>query len=132
MADKRGQGEPLRVLLVEDNADDEFLAIWALKQAGIEQIAVARDGREALDRLSGTEPFPGLLILDLSLPKIDGREVLRRIREDARSMNLPILILTSSEDLGDKEVCRRHGIIDYVPKPLTAGVVKRVLSLVEK
>ena len=132
MADKSVQAESLRVLLVEDNGDDEFLAIWALKQAGIEQIAVARDGREALERLSGAEPFPGLLVLDLSLPKIDGREVLRRVREDVRTMNLPILILTSSEDRGDKDVCRRHGIIDYVSKPLTAGVVKRLLSILKK
>ncbi len=132
MADKSVQAESLRVLLVEDNGDDEFLAIWALKQAGIEQIAVARDGREALERLSGAEPFPGLLVLDLSLPKIDGREVLRRVREDVRTMNLPILILTSSEDRGDKDVCRRHGIIDYVSKPLTAGVVKRLLSMIKK
>jgi CheY-like chemotaxis protein len=131
MADKSVQTESLRVLLVEDNGDDEFLAIWALKQAGIEQIAVARDGREALERLYGAEPFPGLLVLDLSLPKIDGREVLRRVREDVRTMNLPILILTSSEDRGDKDVCRRHGIIDYVSKPLTAGVVKRLLSMIE-
>jgi len=130
MADKSVQAGTLRVLLVEDNSDDEFLAVWALKQAGIEQITVARDGREALDRLSA-EPF-GLLILDLSLPKIDGREVLRRVREDARIMNLPILILSSSDDSGDKDVCRRHGIIDYVFKPLTAGVLKRVLSMVKK
>jgi len=130
MADKSVQAGTLRVLLVEDNSDDEFLAVWVLKQAGIEQITVARDGREALDRLSA-EPFPGLLILDLSLPKIDGREVLRRVREDARIMNLPILILSSSEDSGDKDVCRRHGIIDYVSKPLTAGTLKRVLSMVK-
>ena len=132
MADTGGQSEALRVLLAEDNADDEFLAIWALKQAGIEQIAVVRDGSEALDRLTGTEPFPDLLILDLRLPKIDGREVLRRVREDSRSRNLPILILSSSEDIGDKEACRRHGIIDFVSKPLTADVVKQVLRLVEK
>ena len=130
MADTSGQSEALRVLLVEDNSDDEFLAIWALKQAGIEQTAVARDGSEALDRLTGTEPFPDLLILDLCLPKIDGREVLRRVREDSRYRNLPILILTSSEDVGDMEVCRRHGIIDFVSKPLTPAVVKQVLGLI--
>lgn len=132
MADTSGWGESVRVMLVEDNSDDEFLATWVLKQTGINQIAVARDGSEALDMLSGNGPVPDLLILDLRLPKIDGREVLRRLREDARTANLSALILTSSDDSGDKEFCQRHGILDYVSKPLTADVVKRVLGLIEK
>lgn len=128
MAESSGQKAPVRVLLAEDNADDEFLAIWALKHAGIVEIAVARDGSEVLDRLSGPEPFPDLLVLDLCLPKIDGREVLRRVREDSRTRKLPILILTSSEDCGDKEVCQRFGVIDFVSKPLTADMVKELLN----
>jgi len=132
MAEKSGQKAPLRVLLAEDNADDEYLAIWALKHAGIKEIAVVRDGSEVLDRLSGPEPFPDLLVLDLCLPKIDGREVLRRVREDFRTRKLPILILTSSEDVGDKEVCRRLGVIDFVSKPLTADMVKELLSRIAK
>jgi two-component system response regulator len=130
MADRDGSGETLRVLLVEDNSDDEFLAIWALKQAGLEQIAVARDGSEALDMLAGETPLPELIILDLRLPKIDGKEVLRRIRADARFIKIPVLILSSSEDIGDKEFCRRYGCIDFVSKPLTAGMVKCFLGLI--
>ena len=126
MADMSGQSESVRILLVEDNADDEFLAIWALKHAGIEEIAVVRDGSEVLDRLSGPEPFPDLLVLDLCLPKIDGREVLRRVREDSRTRKLPILILTSSEDGGDKEICRRFGLSSL------ATVHKHLTNLQEK
>ena len=132
MAEISGRKAPVRVLLAEDNADDEFLAIWALKHAGIEQIAVVRDGSEVFARLSGPEPFPDLLVLDLCLPKIDGREVLRRVREDSRTRRLPIIILTSSEDGGDKEVCRRLGVIDFVSKPLTADMVKELLSRIGK
>ena len=130
MADRGALGEALRVLLVEDNSDDEFLVIWALKQAGIEQTAVARDGSEALDMLSGGASLPKLIILDLRLPKIDGREVLRRIKADARTMHIPVLVLTSSEDIGDKEFCSQQGIIDFVSKPLTAGVLKGFLGLI--
>jgi CheY-like chemotaxis protein len=130
MADRGGPGEALRVLLVEDNGDDEFLAIWALKRTGIEQTAVARDGSEALDMLSGGASLPELIILDLRLPKIDGREVLRRIKADARTIHIPVLVLTSSEDIGDKEFCSQQGIIGFVSKPLTAGVLKRFLGLI--
>jgi CheY-like chemotaxis protein len=118
----------VRVLLIEDNADDEFLAVWALKQAGVEEIMVFRDGKEALDGLLGAGFFPDLILLDLNLPKIDGREVLRRVRENPGTRSLPVLILTSSEDIGDKEVCRRHGIVDFISKPLTVADVKRVLG----
>lgn len=132
MVDRNGQSGRLRVLLVEDNRDDEFLATWVLKRAGLEQIAVASDGSEALEMLSGEEPVPDLLILDLRLPRIDGREVLRRVRADGRTVNLPVLILTSSEDRGDKEFCQRHGCVEFASKPLTARVIKQVLGLIEK
>lgn len=120
----------VRVLLIEDNADDEFLAVWALKQAGIEEVMVVRDGKEALDALLGAGLFPDLVLLDLNLPKIDGREVLRRIRENPGTRSLPVLILTSSEDVGDKEVCRRHGIVDFISKPLTHADIKQFMGLI--
>ncbi|HZV82969.1 MAG TPA: response regulator [Geobacteraceae bacterium] len=126
--------ENFRVLLVEDNPDDEFLAMWVLKKVGLDKVSVARDGREALDLLcngeEGADAVPDLVILDLRLPRIDGKEVLRRIRADARTMNLPVLILTSSEDLGDRDSCRRLGIIDYCHKPLKDADLLKILNLV--
>lgn len=122
----------LRVLLVEDNADDEFLSRWVLNKAGIEHIAVASDGREALEMLYGADgaagTLPDLMILDLQLPKLDGREVLRRVREDAVTEHLPVLVLTSSEDVGDKELCRQLGIVDFVSKPLKVDVLREIIG----
>lgn len=125
----------MRILLVEDNADDEFLARVALKRAGLEQVAVARDGSLALEMLYGDGeggPLPDLIILDLRLPKIDGLQVLQKIREDVRTMTLPVLVLTSSEDPGDKESCRRLGIIDFVTKPLTPALLVQLLGSIGK
>lgn len=121
----------LHVLLVEDNQDDEFLAVWALQRVGIKGISVARDGREALDLLCDREqaaaPLPDLVILDLRLPKIDGLEVLQKIRATAATAALPVLVLSSSEDAGDREACRRLGIIDFLAKPLKTAVLSDLL-----
>jgi two-component system response regulator len=90
------------ILLVEDNPDDEVLTRRALRKVGLadEQIAVAHDGVEALDYLFGASrrPLPRLVLLDLKLPKVDGIEVLRRIRADERTRLLPVVILTSSRE----------------------------------
>jgi CheY-like chemotaxis protein len=124
-----GAVESLRVLLVEDNPDDEFLAKWVLDKVGIAGVGVARDGREALDLLyGGPGADPDLVILDLRLPKIDGLEVLKRIRGDARTVNLPVLILSSTEDAGDLDSCRRLGIIDFIAKPLKAAALRKALN----
>jgi len=126
--------ETFSLLLVEDNSDDEFLSNWVLKRAGITKVTVARDGDEALNFLHGGEEGPGtlpdLVILDLKLPKMDGIEVLRRIREDARTRALPVLIVSSTEDPGDRAMCRRIGVIDFVSKPLKAAALRKALSVV--
>ena len=126
------QLENFRVLLVEDNSDDEFLAMWVLNKIGLKRVIVAHDGKEALDLLYGADGgdgyVPDLVILDLRLPRIDGIEVLRRIREDARTTDLPVLVLTSSEDLGDKDSCRRLGILDYCYKPLKEAALRKILD----
>ena len=96
------------ILLVEDNPDDEVLTLRALRKIGLagEQIAVAHDGVEALDYLLGPSrrPLPRLVLLDLKLAKVDGLEVLRRLRADERTRLLPVVILTSSRE--------QHNMID--------------------
>ena len=115
------------ILLVEDDPADEALAIHALEQNNIgNSIAVARDGAEALDYLFGTGAYEGrdvsalpqVVLLDLKLPKIDGMEVLRRIRADERTILLPVVILTTSDEEDDMVRGYRLVANSYVRKPV--------------
>jgi two-component system, response regulator len=108
------------ILLVEDNADDEALTIRALKKNNIRnEVVVARDGAEALDYLSRAEvALPGLILLDLKLPKVDGLEVLHRIRADERTQIIPVVVLTSSRLQDDVLTSYRRGANGYVRKPV--------------
>jgi len=107
------------ILLIEDNPDDEALTLRALKQHRVmNRVVVARDGAEGLDYLLGTEAKPQVILLDLKLPKIDGLEVLRRVRSDSRTKLLPIVILTSSEEDHDITQSYRSGANSYVRKPV--------------
>lgn len=112
------------ILLVEDNPDDEALTLRAFKKNNIRNpVVVARDGAEALDRLFGAdgrpaERLPQVVLLDLKLPKVDGLEVLRRIRADDRTKLLPVVILTSSREEQDIVEGYRLGANSYVRKPV--------------
>ena len=107
------------ILLIEDNPDDEALTLRALKQHRVmNRVVVARDGAEGLDYLLGTEAKPQVVLLDLKLPKIDGLEVLRRVRSDSRTKLVPIVILTSSEEDHDITQSYRSGANSYVRKPV--------------
>lgn len=108
------------ILLVEDNADDEELTLRALKKNNIgNDVIVARDGAEALDYLQGPRALsPQLVLLDLKLPKIDGLEVLRRLRGDERTKLLPIVVLTSSKEERDVVESYSLGANSYVRKPV--------------
>lgn len=115
------------ILLVEDNPDDELLAIRALKKNGIlNEVVVVRDGVEALDYLFGTGAFDGrdlnmmpqIILLDLKLPKLDGLEVLRKVRSDERTKLLPIAVLTSSKEEADMISSYRLGANSYIRKPV--------------
>ena len=112
------------ILLVEDNADDEALTLRAFKKNNIgNPVAVARDGAEALDHLFGSDgraagDLPQVVLLDLKLPKVDGLEVLRRIRADDRTRLLPVVILTSSREEQDIVESYRLGANSYVRKPV--------------
>jgi two-component system, response regulator len=107
------------LLLVEDNPDDEALTLRAFaKQNLANPIIVARDGAEALELLARATELPQVVLLDLKLPRIDGLEVLRRIRADPRLHLLPVVILTSSRE--DEDLTRGYelGANSYVRKPV--------------
>jgi two-component system, response regulator len=115
------------ILLVEDNANDEYLTLRALKKHNVaNEVVVARDGVEALDYLFGTgahagrdvRELPLVVLLDLKLPKVDGLEVLRRVRADERTRLLPVVILTSSNEERDVIHGYELGTNSYVQKPV--------------
>ena len=115
------------ILLVEDNPDDEALTLRAIRKNNIKnEIVVTRDGVEALDFLFGTgvhtgrDPniVPDVILLDLKLPRIDGLEVLRRIREDQRTRLLPVVVLTTSVEEQDRLKSYDLGANSYVRKPV--------------
>jgi CheY-like chemotaxis protein len=115
------------ILLVEDNPDDELLAIRALEKNNImNEVVVARDGAEALDYLFGAGAYAGrdmsvmpqIILLDLKLPKIDGLEVLRRLRNDERTKLLPVVVLTSSKEERDLTESYSLGANSYIRKPV--------------
>jgi two-component system, response regulator len=115
------------ILLVEDNPDDETLTLRALAKNNIaNRVVVARDGVEALDYLFGTGLHagrdtglqPALILLDVKLPKVDGFEVLRQLRADARTKRLPVVILTSSTEEQDLMTGYDLGANSYVRKPI--------------
>lgn len=108
------------IVLVEDNPDDEMLTLRALKRNGIANpVVVLRDGAEALDFLLAPDaPSPQLVLLDLKLPRIDGLEVLERLRHEPKTALLPIVILTSSNEQHDLQESYRRHANSYIRKPV--------------
>ncbi|HEX9656854.1 MAG TPA: response regulator [Bacteroidota bacterium] len=115
------------ILLVEDNPDDELLTLRALKENHIKvEVVVAHDGVEALEYLFGTGAYhardlsimPKVILLDIKLPRMDGLEVLRRLRADDRTKLLPVVILTSSKEEQDVVNGYSSGANSYIRKPV--------------
>jgi len=114
------------ILLVEDNPDHEALTLRALKKAGLANpVVVARDGAEALDYLFCTGAYvgrntemPQTVLLDLKLPKVDGLEVLQRMRADDRTRLIPVVVLTSSDEEKDLVSSYKYGANSYIRKPV--------------
>jgi len=125
------------ILLVEDNAADEALTLRALKAANIANtVIVARDGVEALNQLFQNNVddthclLPELVLLDLKLPKLDGHEVLRRIRANERTRLLPVVILTTSVEDQDRFEGYRLGANSYIRKPVNFAEFARAVTQV--
>ncbi|HEY5973465.1 MAG TPA: response regulator [Geobacteraceae bacterium] len=126
------------ILLVEDNPDDETLTLRTLgKQKLPCEVAVARDGVEALDYLFCTGSYvsrerilPHLVLLDLKLPKVDGLEVLRKLREEPRTRTLPVVVFTSSNESHDINDSYRFGANSYIRKPVDYNQFSEAVRLI--
>jgi len=118
---------PVEILLVEDNPADVELTLHVLKKYNLaNRIKVARDGAEALEFIFGAsadpaanlESFPKVVLLDLKLPKVDGLEVLAKIKADPRTKRIPVLVLTSSHEDHDLFLSYELGVNSYIVKPV--------------
>ncbi len=117
----------VEILLIEDNMNDAELAIRALKKSNIvNQLIHLKDGEQALNFLFGKGEFAGrninnkpkVILLDLKMPKIDGIEVLRKIKSDELTNKIPVVVLTSSKEHPDIDICYKLGVNSYIVKPV--------------
>lgn len=127
----------VEILLVEDNATDAELAIRALKKNNLaNNLFWVKDGAEALDYLFATGMYEGrdrmkiprVVLLDLRLPKVDGLEVLRRIKDDPRTKHIPVVVLTSSKEDRDITDSYRLGVNSFISKPVEFEAFAKVVS----
>lgn len=127
----------VQILLVEDNSSDAEMTINALKQNGLgEKLLHVKDGAAALDYIFGegkyagrrVEETPNVILLDLKMPKVNGIQVLKRIRSDERTRRVPVVILTSSKEDPDIETCYDMGANSYVVKPVEFEAFQKAIS----
>jgi two-component system response regulator len=129
--------EEVEILLVEDSAEDVELTLLALQKNNLaNKVHVARDGRAALDFLFGREGTgksafdkpPKFILLDLKLPKVDGLEVLRTVKGDARTKAVPVVVMTSSKEQRDMIEGYKLGVNSYIQKPIDFGQFRDVVK----
>jgi CheY-like chemotaxis protein len=122
--------EPVDLLLIEDQPSDAELALRALRDLDLgKRLRLVKDGAEALDFIFGRADYaersvddtPGLILLDLKLPKVGGHEVLRTLKSDDRTKHIPVVVLSSSKEDSDVERCYELGVNSYVVKPVDFG-----------
>jgi len=123
----------ISILLVEDNEDDRFLTKRIIKKLPYEvKLEISKNGDEGLQRILGgcvkKQDLPSLILLDLQLPKIDGIKLLVKIRDRYNEEELPVLILSSSDNPGDIALCRELGITAYLEKPLELSHLQPLLE----
>jgi CheY-like chemotaxis protein len=127
----------VEILLIEDNPHDAELTLRALKQRNLaNQVFVCRDGAEALEFFFGDGPsglrdigvVPKVILLDLKLPKVDGLEVLKRLKEDEQTKTVPVVVLTSSREEPDIARAYRLGANSYIVKPVDFEAFARAVS----
>ena len=128
---------PVNILLVEDNPNDVEITRRALEKGRVRnELTVARDGQEALDILfgngNGGVPRPGLILLDLNLPKVDGREVLEKIKADPKLRRIPVIVLTISTS--EEDVMRTYdlGVNTFISKPVRFGDFIKVVTTIRE
>ena len=121
------------ILLVEDSEDDYEATIRAFKKANLHNpVTWCKSGREALDRLKSNPDRPGLILLDLNMPGLDGRKTLQLIKENTALRQIPVIILTTSSDERDVEACYQMGANTYVQKPVSFdGLIEAIRRLKE-
>ena len=127
----------VEILLVEDTEADAELAIRALRKRGFANHLVwVKDGAEALDFIFGRGEYvyrdicihPKVVLLDLRLPKVSGIDVLRQLKNDIRTQNIPIVVLTSSNEDADLERCYKLGVNSYITKPVEFDAFSKVVG----
>jgi two-component system response regulator len=135
---KGSGGEPVRILLAEDDGDDSFLTQKALKQNRLlNEVKRVKDGEELLDYLrhqgafsNGDTPPPALILLDLNMPRKDGRDALREIKSDPKLRHIPVVVLTTSRAEEDVVRSYQYGVNSFITKPVTfQGLVDAMKAL---
>lgn len=128
-------GQALEIMLVEDSLLDARLTIESLKRCGIHhRLTLFRDGAEAIEFLYrrgvfSRAPVPAIILLDLFLPDTDGVTFLRQLRTDGKLMNIPVVVLTSSDDGSDERECEMLGVSSYIRKPFNE---EKFLSVIRR
>ena len=139
LVNPEGTGQALEIVLIEDSLIDARITIEALKHCGIHhRLSLFRDGKDAMQFLSQSgiyarAPKPDVILLDLFLPDTTGVELLRKFRDNTALSNIPVVVLTSSEDGSDQHECEQLGVSSYIRKPFNEekflSVIRRLKGL---